>query len=427
MESRNRDRNRRQTHRTSAMLPLDGRGLAELVLRLVNAVGASPDEAAPLLARGLRRSGGLAERDAYWARLWTRAALRHWQSEWEAGVQVAARAVLRAARTDAALAAMPYEVPFLFLEQRASLPPGKAADWLQAPREPHRLAGVSRALWGMLPADERDGFLRAAMQEPPLTVRVRGGVADLEACAADLAAEGFRVLRNPHATAALDLVGERHLFGSPRFLDGSVEVQDASSQQLCEAIAQLLPAGASLLDLCAGRGGKSLALAALRPDLRVFATDISDGRLSELPVRAARAGCTNLRVVPGMAAAPAQRHEPFDLVLLDAPCTGLGTLRRHPELRLRDIDIALREARAGQRAVIASGWERTRPGGLLVYATCSVLPAENDEAVAEIAAKPDALEIPLPPPAGGDDGRMRRWPHHDGTDGFFAAAFRRRG
>lgn len=425
MQSRKRPDHRRSAPRPAAALPLDGRGLAELVTRLVSAIGAAPDEAASLVARALRRSAGITEHDAYWARRWARAALRHWQVEAATGVQVAERAVLRAARRDAAMAAIPYEVPFQYLEQRASLPPTKVAAWLSGPAEPHLAAGVSLHLWESLPASEREPFFAASMHEAPLTVRVRGGASDLERCAAELARDGFRVTRNPNASAALDLDGERHVFGSACFLDGSIEVQDASSQQLCEAIARLVPEGATLLDLCAGRGGKSLALAALRPDLRIVATDISDGRLSELPARAARAGCRNLQVVPGLAAAHPEKGPRFDFVLVDAPCTGLGTLRRHPELRLRDAAHALAGAVAAQRSVIASGWARTGPQGLFLYATCSVLSAENDEAVASLAASNDALSVPLPSPAGGADGRMRRAPQHDGTDGFFAAAFRR--
>ena len=411
-------------------LPLDGRGLAELVLRLVRAIGAAPGEAAPTMSRLLRHTGGLAMQDGYWARRWTRAALRHWLAAGRDGLQVAERAVLRAARLDAELRAMPYEVPFLFLEQRAALPAGRAAAWLAETLDPHLTAGVSAELWSMVEASERAAFFAASLAEPPLTVRLSPVAVERDRALASLASEGFRATPNPWAHTAFDLVGQRHLFETEAFLSGWIEIQDASSQRLALSVAAMAPKKTRLLDLCAGRGGKSLAIAAARPDLQVVATDLSAGRLSELPGRAARTGLPNLTIQPEIAAQGLGRTAPFDLVLVDAPCTGFGTLRRHPELRLREAASALREAVAAQVEVLRSGWEKTAPGGLLVYATCSVLRAENEAQVAAfLAAHPGAsVEVipslePMPAVTGG--GALRFWPQHHGTDGFYFAAIRR--
>jgi 16S rRNA (cytosine967-C5)-methyltransferase len=399
------------------------------VLRLTRAIGAAPDEAAPTMARLLRQSGGVAPRDGYWARLWTRAALRHWLVAAESGAQVAERAVLRAARLDEALRRMPYEVPFLFLEQRASLTAERAATLLAAPLPDHLRLGVSEALWDQVAPDEREAFFAASMLEPPLTVRLQPGSEAQARCIASLERDGLVATPNRWSKAAFDLTGQRHLFETEAFGKGWLEVQDASSQALADAIAALAPPEARLLDLCAGRGGKSLALAAARPDLHIVATDLSVGRLSELPARATRAGARRLVVRPELAAQGLGGTPPFELVLADAPCTGAGTLRRHPELRLRDAAAALRDAVAAQREVLRSAWEKTAPGGLLIYATCSVVADENETQVAAfVAATPDACMAQLVAPDAPNAtpaGALRFWPQRHGTDGFFAAAIRR--
>lgn len=431
MSARPNERSPAGPRRESAgqQLPLDGRGLAEFVLRLTRAIGAAPDEAAPTMARLLRQSGGVAPRDGYWARLWTRAALRHWLVAAQTGAQVAERAVLRAARLDDALRRMPYEVPFLFLEQRASFTSERAAAWLAAPLPDHLRFGVTAALWKQVEVGEREAFFAASMREAPLTVRLQRSAEAQARCIASLEREGLVAKPNGWSEAAFDLTGQRHLFETEAFSKGWLEVQDASSQALADAIAALAQPEARLLDLCAGRGGKSLAIAAARPDLHIVATDLSVGRLSELPARAARAGARRLAVRPEIAAQGLGDTLPFEIVLADAPCTGVGTLRRHPELRLRDAAAALRDALAAQREVLRSAWEKTAPGGLLIYATCSVLADENEAQVeAFVAATPYARIEPLLPqgaPNATPSGALRFWPQHHGTDGFFAAAIRR--
>lgn len=420
----------RRAENSGQQLPLDGRGLAEFVLRLTRSIGAAPDEAAPTMARLLRQSGGVAPRDGYWARLWTRAALRQWLVAAQSGAQIAERAVLRAVRLDETLKRMPYEVPFLFLEQRASFTSERAAAWLAAPLPDHLRFGVTEVLWEQVASDEREAFFAASMLEPPLTVRLQPGSEAQARAIASLERDGLIATPNRWSEAAFDLTGQRHLFETEAFSKGWLEVQDASSQALADALAALAPPEARLLDLCAGRGGKSLALAAARPDLHIVATDLSVGRLSELPARAARAGARRLVVRPELAAQGLRDTPPFELVLADAPCTGVGTLRRHPELRLRDATAGLRDAVAAQREVLRSAWEKTAPGGLLIYATCSVLADENEAQIqAFVAATPDArLEQLVAPeaPNATPAGALRFWPQHHGTDGFFAAAIRRR-
>jgi 16S rRNA (cytosine967-C5)-methyltransferase len=188
-------------------------------------------------------------------------------------------------------------------------------------------------------------------------------------------------------------------------------------------------------DYCAGAGGKTLAAAMLmRGTGRVYAMDVSAKRLAALAPRAARAGVTSVHaLVLGEDDARARRLAgKLDRVLVDAPCSGFGTLRRNPDLKWRHGPEAVAELAAKQRRILAAAARLVRPGGRLVYATCSILEEEND-AVADdfrrghpefrslscselLAAQRIALDT-------GE--RLRLWPHLHGTDGFYAAAFER--
>jgi 16S rRNA (cytosine967-C5)-methyltransferase len=216
------------------------------------------------------------------------------------------------------------------------------------------------------------------------------------------------------------------------FRDGLVEVQDEGSQLLAWLLAPRR--GEMIADYCAGAGGKTLALAMLmRGTGRIYAMDVSARRLAALGARAARAGITNVHSV-----ALSGDRDPrvkrlagkLDRVLVDAPCSGFGTLRRNPDLKWRQGPQAVAELVQKQRAILRAASVLVKPGGRLVYATCSILKEEN-EAIADdfAAAHPQftplscdellaAQRIPL---RTGD--RLRLWPHVHGTDGFFAAAF----
>jgi 16S rRNA (cytosine967-C5)-methyltransferase len=188
-----------------------------------------------------------------------------------------------------------------------------------------------------------------------------------------------------------------------------------------------------IADYCAGAGGKTLAAAMLmRGTGRIYAMDISPKRLAALAPRAARAGITNVHtVVLGADGARAKRLAgKLDRVLVDAPCSGFGTLRRNPDLKWRHGPEAVAELAAKQRRILAAAAQLVKPGGRLVYATCSLLREEND-AVADdfAAARPEfrplsCAELLAAQRVGLDTGeRLRLLPHRHGTDGFFAAAF----
>jgi 16S rRNA (cytosine967-C5)-methyltransferase len=226
----------------------------------------------------------------------------------------------------------------------------------------------------------------------------------------------------------------------PAYLKGAVEIQDEGSQ-LASLLAGAKP-GMQVLDFCAGGGGKTLALAAeMNNKGQIFASDSDARRLAPIHERLERAGIRNVQVRTPKGKAPANLDDlsgRCDLVLIDAPCTGTGTWRRHPDAkwRLRENALALRMEE--QRAVLEAGQRFVKPGGRLVYITCSLLDAENGRQVrAFLAANPDfeaidptenAKACGLEPIARYRDCSglgLLLSPHRTQTDGFFVAVMRR--
>jgi 16S rRNA (cytosine967-C5)-methyltransferase len=190
-----------------------------------------------------------------------------------------------------------------------------------------------------------------------------------------LAQDQIEALQHPDIKGCLRVVtNPRRVKNAAAYLDGRVELQDASSQF---AINQLqIPAGARVLDYCAGGGGKALGIAD-QFDAQVFAHDIAPKRMSDLATRAARAGVD----VPEIVTVDLVQQAPFDLVFCDAPCSGSGTWRRTPDAKWRLTQGRLDTLHALQSEVIAAGAKLVQPGGVLAYATCSVLAVENDAVV----------------------------------------------
>jgi 16S rRNA (cytosine967-C5)-methyltransferase len=237
----------------------------------------------------------------------------------------------------------------------------------------------------------------------------------------------------------LRIQGKPALTKLDAFARGAIEVQDEGSQLL----ALLLDAkrGEMVVDFCAGAGGKTLAIGAtMRSTGRLYAFDTSAHRLEALKPRLARSKLSNVHP----AAIAHERDErikrlsgKIDRVLVDAPCSGLGTLRRNPDLKWRQSPKSVAELNAKQTAILESAARLVKPGGRLVYATCSVLQEEN-EAIAEafsakhpnfvplsVAETLEALKVPHAASLCTTNGTsyLRLWPHIHGTDGFFAAAW----
>jgi len=259
-----------------------------------------------------------------------------------------------------------------------------------------------------------------------------------------LAASGIKAVATPYSPWGLRIAGKPALNKHEAFVRGDFEVQDEGSQLL----AMLLDAkrGEMVVDFCAGAGGKTLAIgAAMRSTGRLYAFDTSAGRLDAFKSRLARSGLSNVHP----AAIAHERDErvkrlagKIDRVLVDAPCTGMGTLRRNPDLKWRQDIKAVEEMAVKQAAILQSAARLVKSGGRLVYATCSVLPQEN-EAIAQAfsAANPDFVPMAVGEVlsglkvtqasalcSGGEDNLayLRLWPHRHHTDGFFAAVWQRK-
>ncbi len=259
----------------------------------------------------------------------------------------------------------------------------------------------------------------------------------------ELAGLGIKAVPTPYSPWGLRIAGKPALNKMEAFKRGDFEVQDEGSQLL----AMLLDAkrGEMVVDFCAGAGGKTLAIgAAMRSTGRLYAFDTSAGRLDAFKSRLARSGLSNVHP----AAIAHERDDrvkrlsgKIDRVLVDAPCTGMGTLRRNPDLKWRQNQAAVEEMALKQTAILQSAARLLKPGGRLVYATCSVLPQENEAiALAFSEANPDFVPLDVGEVlvglkvehaenlcSGGDNQQrfLRLWPHRHQTDGFFAAVWQR--
>jgi 16S rRNA (cytosine967-C5)-methyltransferase len=259
----------------------------------------------------------------------------------------------------------------------------------------------------------------------------------------ELAQAGIKALPTPYSPWGLRIAGKPTLNKLDVFTRGAFEVQDEGSQLL----AMLLDArrGEMVVDFCAGAGGKTLAIgAAMRSTGRLYAFDTSAHRLDALKPRLARSGLSNVHP----AAIAHERDErikrlsgKIDRVLVDAPCSGLGTLRRNPDLKWRQTPQLVQEMAGKQAAILQGAARLLKPGGRLVYATCSLLVQEN-EAIAQAFTDANKEFTPLDAGAilsglkvegaaslcsGGDDGQryLRLWPQRHQTDGFFAAVWQK--
>ncbi len=308
--------------------------------------------------------------------------------------------------------------PALTLAEQTDLP-----DWL-----------IER-LSALMPEAELQALARTLNQPAPLDLRVNAQKTNRAAVLAQLAEEGLAATACPYAPEGIRLAGKPFLAKHPLFLDGSIEVQDEGSQLLGHLLAP--KRGEMVVDFCAGAGGKTLLLGALmRSTGRLYALDVSEKRLAKLKPRLARSGLSNVH--PMVIAHENDTHVKrlagkCDRVLVDAPCSGLGTLRRNPDLKWRQTPQSVAELAVKQAAILAAAAKLLKPGGRLVYATCSLLPEENAQIVdAFLAAHPayarrrasdvlaaQGIALDLP----GDD--LQLLPQVHGTDGFYAAVLER--
>jgi len=242
------------------------------------------------------------------------------------------------------------------------------------------------------------------------------------------------IVATPYSPSGIRMAQKMTISRHPLFTDGKIEVQDEGSQLLAHLVAPRR--GEMVADFCAGAGGKSLALGALmRNSGRIYAFDVSDKRLFNLGQRLKRSGLSNLHsqlIVSEQDPKLKRLNGKFDRVLVDVPCSGLGTLRRNPDLKWRQTPQDIIELSAKQAVILARAAKLVKAGGRLIYATCSLLREEN-EAIVEglLAAHSDfalvnAAEILAQQQIALDTGKyLKLLPHLHQTDGFFAAVFQK--
>ncbi len=293
---------------------------------------------------------------------------------------------------------------------------------------------IRDALATSLAANEVMQFAAALNHAAPLDLRVNVLKATREQVLAALNEAGIEAVPTPLAPDGVRVTGKPALTKLAPFVSGWIEVQDEGSQLLCALVAPRR--GEMVVDFCAGAGGKTLALGMMmRSTGRLYAFDISEKRLAKLKPRLARSGLSNVNPV-----LIDSEHDnkikrltgKIDRVLVDAPCSGLGTLRRNPDLKWRQTRESIAELMLKQASILASAARLVKKGGRLVYATCSVLERENESVVADfLGAHPEftlvpAREVLIEQRIDLDTGPyLSLWPHRHGTDGFFAAVLDR--
>jgi len=279
-------------------------------------------------------------------------------------------------------------------------------------------------------------FAQATNKPASLDLRVNSMKTDRAAVQAELALAPIQAEFTPFAADGLRILKKPSLQNLPLFKSGAIEVQDEGSQILAQIVGA--KRGEMVVDFCAGAGGKTLALgAAMRNTGRLYAFDISDKRLAKLKPRLARSGLSNVHPVLIAHERDAKIKRlagKIDRVLVDAPCSGLGTLRRNPDVKWRQLPGAIAELNVKQAAILDSAARLVKIGGRLIYATCSILREENEDIAEQfLGTHPDFELLPMVDVLAEQKINLdmtdflKLSPEVHETDGFFAAAFIRKG
>jgi 16S rRNA (cytosine967-C5)-methyltransferase len=311
-------------------------------------------------------------------------------------------------------------------------------DPLVLPNQPIAALGIRHsypdwlvALWlDQLGYDETDQLCQWFNQVPSIDLRVNRQRATIATVKTAFSAAGVAVEAISGVPYGLRLVNHQGaLTDLPGYETGWWSVQDASAQ----LVGQLLDPqpGERVLDVCAAPGGKATQIAEMVGESGIlWACDRAPSRLKKITANATRLGLTNLHTHPGDSTNLAQFHQQFDRVLVDAPCSGLGTLHRHVDARWRQTPDGIAALAELQSALLAEAARCVKPGGTLVYATCTLHPAENEAVLAAFCHTHPTWQIQPPAPGFGGglevapQGWVRLWPHRHSMDGFFMAQLR---
>jgi len=293
-------------------------------------------------------------------------------------------------------------------------------------------------------SDARESLAKALLKPAPLDCRINSLKEKREVLVEEFNALGgrYQAIPTPYSDLGIRLLGKPALQNLQSFKDGKFEVQDEGSQLLSMLLAP--KRGEMVVDFCAGAGGKTLAMGAMMKSMgRLYAFDISARRLAKLKPRVAKSGLSNVHPVwidSENDAKVKRLAGKIDRVLVDAPCSGLGTLRRNPDLKWRQTPQTIEELQAKQFSILTAAAKLLKPGGRLVYATCSLLEQENQTIVNEflrqnphfvlldpkvVLTAPFPRLNDLPVGASQENSWWQLWPHLHETDGFFAAILER--
>ena len=285
-----------------------------------------------------------------------------------------------------------------------------------------------KRLLALVGREETEAFLAADNGVAPLTVQVNPLKTTVEALTAELEGAGVSAKSHPWVPGCLELSGTGDLTALPAFREGKFLVQDPAAR-LVSLIAGVTP-GEKVLDVCAAPGGKSFSCAFAMEDRgAILACDLHENKLKRVREGAARLGlaCVDTATADGRVFRP-EWEAAFDTVLVDAPCSGLGIIRKKPDARYKKVD-DLFALPVIQNDILSNAARYVRPGGVLVYSTCTILPEENGEVTdGFLADHPEFVRTPftLPAPAGETDGQLTLWPQRHGTDGFYICRMERR-
>ena len=284
-----------------------------------------------------------------------------------------------------------------------------------------------KRLLELLGRGETEAFLAADNTAAPLTVQVNPLKTTQEKLTAELEALGVRVTPHVWVPGCLELSGTGDLTALEPFQAGHFLVQDGAAALAARAAA--VTPGQRVLDVCAAPGGKSFGAAFAMEDRgEILACDLHENKLKRIQDGAQRLGLTSIRT----AAADGREFRPeweaaFDTVLVDAPCSGLGIIRKKPDTRYKKAD-DLFTLPVVQQAILDNACRYVKPGGVLVYSTCTILPEENQQVTDAFLAQHRDFsreDLPLPDQAGQADGQVTLWPHRHDTDGFYICRMRR--
>lgn len=264
-------------------------------------------------------------------------------------------------------------------------------------------------------------ILEQGQQRPPMWLRNNARQQDRDLYLSQLAEADIGASAGRWGNNAILLEKPLPVHVLPGFATGAASVQDSAAQMAAELLEP--QSGEQILDACAAPGGKTCHLLELMPDLKLVAVDNDQRRLDRVSENLTRLEL-NAQLICGDAADPASwwQGPQFDRILLDAPCSATGVIRRHPDIKWlrRDSDIA--QLAELQRQILNACWQRLKPGGTLLYATCSILPDENSEQIKTfLAQQTDAQRIPLNDADTDDDPGWQLFPGDDDTDGFYYA------